>query len=160
LRVSKTKKKKQITFFLSFFKEEKFIIIIIIIILFSCKIQSAILVSLHRCFTPRLLKNFYCNILIGLLQIAGGKMRLTLCWCLLAMLVVTASAFEQQFQTFTRYGKRAPAELEGKQLFFTNSRYGKRAPGPMGKYTYTHFFFGKYILMKDMRVADKKLSFV
>jgi hypothetical protein len=66
-------------------------------------------------------------------------MRLVLSSSLLAVLVVTVaeSAFEQQqFQTFTRYGKRGVAESEGgRQLFFTNSRYGKRAPGPMGTKT-------------------------
>ncbi|XP_059470258.1 RYamide neuropeptides-like isoform X2 [Neocloeon triangulifer] len=62
------------------------------------------------------------------------KMRLVLSSSLLVFLVATVaeSAYEQQFQTFTRYGKRGMNELEGKQLFFTNSRYGKRVPGPMG----------------------------
>jgi hypothetical protein len=69
--------------------------------------------------------------------ISAKMMRLTVSWCLLAVLVVsvTESVMQQQFQTFTRYGKRALSEFDGKhQLFFTNSRYGKRAPGPMGKF--------------------------
>ena len=76
-------------------------------------------------------------------------MRLVLSSSLLAVLVVTVaeSAFEQQqFQTFTRYGKRGVAESEGgRQLFFTNSRYGKRAPGPMGTKTIASLFYCFYI---------------
>ncbi|XP_059470259.1 RYamide neuropeptides-like isoform X3 [Neocloeon triangulifer] len=78
------------------------------------------------------------------------KMRLVLSSSLLVFLVATVaeSAYEQQFQTFTRYGKRGMNELEGNMVrlwgggrpkgnvqpradkFFINSRYGKRSSTP------------------------------